>query len=200
MAYGRRRRKGRDRLMRMLGSATSARGQHIRKTRSDLKKDLELKARQRRAQEQRDYDKKHKWDWLGRGINTAMKVLPLTMGPMGLPMALATATGAGAVSAMLPGEVDPYLQQGLSATHAMMGHQQQMDLLDRQLANQERYTSSILQGLQRGGGGQYGTGQSFSGQGHYLSPHEDLGTIGRSAPGSFQEPPVYWSVTNQYGA
>ena len=189
MAYGRgsnQRSRGRNRLMRMLGSATSARGDHIRKTRAELKKDLELKARQRRAAEQRAYDKKHKWDWLGRGLNTALKVLPMAMGPMGLPMALATSAGAGAVSAMLPGEVDPYLQQGLSATHAMMGHQQQMDLLDRQLANQERYTSSILQGLRGGGGRQYGEGQSFSAQGYYPSPHQDLGTIGQ------QPIPDYW--------
>lgn len=185
MAYGsRKRREGRNRLMRMLGSATSARGQHIRKTRADTKKEFELKARQRRAQEQRDYDKKHKWDWLGRGLNTALKVLPMAMGPMGLPMALATSAGAGAVSAMLPGEVDPYLQQGLSATHAMMGHQQQMDLLDRQLANQERYTSSILQGLQRGGGGQYGPGTNFSAQGYYgQSPEPPSVSLGQQSSG-----------------
>lgn len=193
MAYGRRRRKGRDRLMRMLGSATSARGQHIRKTRSDLKSELELKARQRRAQEQRDYDKKHKWDWLGRGINTAMQVGSMLMsGGATTPMVIGGALASGGASALLPGELDPYLQQGLSATHAMMGHQQQMDLLDRQLANQERYTSSILQGLRRGGGGQYGPGTSFSEQGYYPSPHEDLG----------QKPPGYvpWSGASQYGS
>ena len=188
MAYGRRRRKGRDRLMRMLGSATSARGQHIRKTRSDLKKDLEIKARQRRAQEQRDYDKKHKWDWLGRGVGTAMKVGSMLMsGGATTPWVVGGALAGGVGSALMPGEVDPYLQQGLSATHAMMGHQQQMDLLDRQLANQERYTSSILQGLQRGGGGQYGPGTNFSAQGYYGQPPEppsvDMGTFGvRSAP------------------
>ena len=191
MAYGsRKRREGRNRLMRMLGSATSARGQHIRKTRADTKKEFELKARQRRTAEQRAYDKKHKWDWLKQGLNTAVQVggIALTGGAT-LPMSLAYGAGAGAVSAMLPGEVSPYVQQGLAATQSLMGHQQQMDLLDRQLANQERYTSSILQGLQRGGGGQYGPGTNFSAQGYYGQPPEppsvDLGTIGRRSASDY---------------
>ena len=197
MAYGRgsnQRSRGRNRLMRMLGSATSARGDHIRKTRADTKKEFELKARQRRAAEQRAYDKKHKWDWLKQGLSTAMQVGGIAVtGGATLPMALAYGTGAGAVSAMLPGEVNPYVQQGLAATQSLMGHQLQMDLLDRQLANQERYTSSILQGLRHGGGREYGEGQSFSAQGHYPSPHQDLG----QQPSGFVPP---WSGTNQYGS
>ena len=193
MAYGRgrnQRRKGRERLMRMLGSATSARGDHIRKTRAELKKDLELKARQRRAAEQRDYDKRNKWSWLGRGLGTAMKVgSMLATGGATTPWVVGGALAGGIGGALMPEGADPYVQQGLAATQSLMGHQQQMDLLDRQLANQERYTSSILQGLQRGGGRQYGTGQSFSAQGYYGQPPEppsvDLGTIGRRSASDY---------------
>ena len=143
------RQRGRHNLFRMLAGGVGARKKHIDRTRERTRSELMRQQQLAEAQEQKRIKDSQRGSGFGRFLQTGLKVASLAS-PLGWPAAAAIGAGAGLVSSFAPSGADPYMQQGLAAAQSMQGHQQQMALMDRQLAAQQAHMTGILQSLKGG--------------------------------------------------